>query len=129
MARKEQKLIFTASKNLDGTMKINMAFYPPLANSKEAFEAMPMERREMQNALANIGTFAMKAMIKAEEKKVVTPSEIDKLWIDEAASFPEKQPLKHPEFPPPETDDQIANVTEDPETEFVNKKSVGNYSD
>ena len=110
MARKEQKLIFTASKNLDGTMKINMSFYPPLAKSKEAFEAMPMERREMQNALANIGTFAMKGMIKMDEKKVVTPSEIDKIWIDEAASFPAPA-LKHPEFPPPETDDQIATVT------------------
>ncbi len=107
MARKEQKLIFTASKNLDGTMKINMSFYPPLANSKEAFEAMSMERREMQNALANIGSFAMKAMIKVNDKKFLTPSEEDKIWIDEAPE-PPKQPLKHPEFPPPETDDQIA---------------------
>lgn len=36
-----------------------MLFYPPLAKDKEAFDALPMETREMQNIVADAGRFAM----------------------------------------------------------------------
>lgn len=69
MSKKEQKLIFTASKTSDGMMKINMTFYPPLAATKEAFEALPMDRREMQNALADCGRFTMMKLAERDLKK------------------------------------------------------------
>ncbi len=67
MAKKEQKIIFTISKTTSGMMNIHMGFYPPMAPSKEAFEKMPMHRREMQNCALEIGKFVMEAMSKSRE--------------------------------------------------------------
>lgn len=46
-------------------MMVQMSFYPQLAKDKEIFELMPMERREMQNAAADIGRYAMERLASA----------------------------------------------------------------
>lgn len=62
---KDQRLTFIISKTSSGQMKVQMDFYPKLAKDKEAFELMPMERREMQNAAADIGRYAMERLASA----------------------------------------------------------------
>lgn len=68
MARKEQILTFTISKTPDGMMKVNMSFHPKLA-SKEQFEQLPMERKEMQCMAGDIGKFAMQRMAELRDGK------------------------------------------------------------
>lgn len=65
MSKKEQRLIFIAKKNSQGMMQIDMSFYPPLSKSKEQFEALPMDRREMQNAIADLGRYALARLASA----------------------------------------------------------------
>lgn len=79
---KAQRLIFVFEKTKSGKLNISMKFYPPLATSEEAFNAMPMYQREMQNAAADMGRFAMMQM--ARKDKGAEPEQV---WIDEAATL------------------------------------------
>lgn len=67
---KEQRIIFTLSKTLEGKLKINMAFYPKLAKDKESFEKLNVFMQEMQTTAGFIGKYVMQALHKnhAEEK-------------------------------------------------------------
>ncbi len=66
MARKEQKLIFTISKTATGQMLVNMSFFPNLA-TKDQFEQLTMERKEMQCMAGDIGRLVMQGLAKLKD--------------------------------------------------------------
>ena len=66
---KEQRIVFTIKKNTQGKMAISVDTHPKLTKSKEAFEKMPMDNREMQNAATDIVRYVMTAL--AEREKVL----------------------------------------------------------
>lgn len=59
---KEQRIIFTLSKTLEGKLKINMTFYPKLAKDKETFDKLNVFMQEMQTTAAQIGRYVMQAL-------------------------------------------------------------------
>lgn len=72
---KEQRIVFTIRKDINGQMKIDMGFFPKLARNEGAFNELPMYQREMQNAAARIGGYVMKALADGEHKEPSLPSE------------------------------------------------------
>lgn len=68
MARKEQKLIFTISKTASGQMLVNMSFFPRMV-TKDEFEKLPMERKEMQCMAGDIGKFVMQRLAQLRDGK------------------------------------------------------------
>lgn len=73
---KEQRLIFTFSKDQNGMLKINMSFYPTMAKTAEEFEQLPMYQRELQSAAASMGKFAMERMAQMESQRTSQPVNI-----------------------------------------------------
>lgn len=65
---KEQRIIFTISKTLDGKQKINMTFYPKLAKDKETFDKLNVYMKEMQTTAAHIGRFVMQALANQQKE-------------------------------------------------------------
>lgn len=59
---KDQRLTFVIGKTKSGHMKVNMLFYPPLASTKDDFDSMPMDLREMQNKAQDIGRYVMERL-------------------------------------------------------------------
>ncbi len=70
----KQKIVFTIQKNSEGKMAISVDMKPKLAMSKEAFEKMPMEKREMQNSATDIVRFVM-ASLAERDRALRTESE------------------------------------------------------
>jgi hypothetical protein len=70
---KEQRLTFVVRQQGDKT-SIQSFFYPPLANSEEAFNKMPIERRMVQNYASNICRYVMERLAKDDEDSKKTTS-------------------------------------------------------
>lgn len=72
---KEQRILFTIKKNKAGKMAIGVDLHPKLAKSKEAFEKIPMDNREMQNAATDIVKFVMQSLAERDKSLGATPPE------------------------------------------------------
>jgi hypothetical protein len=72
MARKEQRMTVVHTLNGDGSVRIQLLFYPPLANNEAEFNALSPERRILNNATLDSGK-CMMAMLQdkmAKEKEL-----------------------------------------------------------
>lgn len=68
MKKREQRLTVIHTLNQDGTVNISLLFYPPIAKSEAEFDAMPIERRILNNAASDSGRGVIESISKRMAK-------------------------------------------------------------
>ena len=72
MAKTDQRMTVVHSMNQDGGVQVQILFYPPLAKTEEEFNALPIDKRMLNNAAMDSGR-CMMAMLQdkmAKEKEL-----------------------------------------------------------